>query len=297
MMAAENRPGRPIRRTIRMGRLEGKVAMVTGSGGQRGFGRAIARRLAAEGADLVLTDVAPAGTRVVATKPVSGWRGLEAVAEEIHQAGRRAVTALVDVRAADQIQRAVELSDRTYGRLDILVNNAAAPPGADRVPVVALPESAWREVLEVNLTGTYLCSKAVAGLMVARGTAGRIINMSSNCGKVGYARLAAYCASKFGVIGFTQALALELAPHAITVNAICPGSADTDRLDFLGRRPDGGYDEALRAGAIAERAAQIPLQRVASAEDVAELTVFLASDAASYVTGQAINLAGGAIMH
>ena len=280
-----------------MGRLDGKVAMVTGSGGQRGFGRAIARRLAAEGADLVLTDVTPAGTRVVAAKPATGWRGLEAVAEEVRETGRRAVTALVDVRAADQVKRAVELADRTFGRIDVLVNNAAAPPGADRVPVVELPEEAWRAILETNLTGTYLCSKAVAGLMLARGTPGRIINMSSNCGKVGYARLAAYCASKFGVIGFTQALAMELAPHGITVNAICPGSADTDRLDFLGRRPDGGYDEALRARAIAERSAQIPLQRVATAEDVAELAAFLASDAAGYVTGQAINLAGGVIMH
>jgi NAD(P)-dependent dehydrogenase (short-subunit alcohol dehydrogenase family) len=280
-----------------MGRLEGKVAMVTGSGGERGFGRAIARRLAAEGADLLLTDIAPAGIRVVAAKRATGWRGLEAVADEVREAGRRAVIAQVDVRSADQVQRAVDLADRTFGRIDILVNNAAAPPGADRVPVVELSEEAWHVILETNLTGTYLCSKAVAGLMVARGTSGRIINMSSNCGKVGYARLAAYCASKFGVIGFTQALAMELAPHRITVNAICPGSADTDRLDFLGRRPDGSYDEALRAGAIAERAAQIPLRRVATAEDVAELAAFLGSDGASYVTGQAINLAGGSIMH
>jgi 3-oxoacyl-[acyl-carrier protein] reductase/meso-butanediol dehydrogenase/(S,S)-butanediol dehydrogenase/diacetyl reductase len=280
-----------------MGRLDGKVAMVTGSGGERAFGRAIARRLAAEGADLVLTDIAPAGTRVVARKPGTGWRGIVAVADEIRASGRQAVTALVDVRAPDQIHRAVDLADRTFGRIDILVNNAAAPPGADRVPVVELPEEAWHQVLETNLTGTYLCSKAVAGLMVARGTPGRIINMSSNCGKVGYARLAAYCASKFGVIGFTQALAMELAPHGITVNAICPGSADTDRLDFLGRRPDGSYDEALRAKALRERAAQIPLQRVATPADVAELAAFLGSDAAAYVTGQAINLAGGAIMH
>ena len=280
-----------------MGRLEGKVAMVTGAGGQHGFGRSIARRLAAEGADLVITDIAPAGTPVVPTKPTTGWRGLEAVAEEIRAAGGRAVTALVDVRAADQIQRAVDLADRTFGRIDILVNNAAAPPGADRVPVVELPEEAWHLILETNLTGTYLCSKAVARLMVARGIQGRIINMSSNCGKVGYARLAVYCASKFGVIGFTQALAMELAPHGITVNAICPGSADTDRLDFLGRRADGSYDEGLRAKAIAERSAQIPLQRVATAEDVAELAAFLGSDAAGYVTGQAVNLAGGAIMH
>ena len=201
------------------------------------------------------------------------------------------------MRVADQIQRAVELADRTFGRIDILVNNAAAPPGADRVPVVELPEEAWHVVLETNLTGTYLCSKAVAGLMVARGTPGRIVNMSSNCGKVGYARLAAYCASKFGVIGLTQALAIELAPISITVNAICPGSADTDRLDYLGRRADGSYDPALHARALADRAAQIPLGRVASAEDVAELAAFLGSDASAYVTGQAINLAGGTVMH
>src|SRR5215813_4452104 len=225
-----------------MGRLEGKVAMVTGSGGQRGFGRAIARKLASEGAGLVLTDVTPGGVRVVASKAASGWRGLEAVADEVRADGGRAITALVDVRDADQVQRAVDLAGSTFGRIDILVNNAAAPPGADRVPVVELPEEAWRTVLETNLTGTYLCSKAVAGLMVSRGTKGRIINMSSNCGKVGYARLAAYCASKFGVIGFTQALAMELAPHGITVNAICPGAADTDRLDYLGRRPDGSFD-------------------------------------------------------
>lgn len=280
-----------------MGRLEGKVAMVTGSGGEKGFGRGIARKLASEGADLVLTDVTPAGIRVVASKAATGWRGLQAVADEVRAAGRRAVTALVDVRAADQVERAVDLADRTFGRVDILVNNAAAPPGADRVPVVELEEDAWRAVLETNLTGTYLCCRAIAGLMVKRGTPGRIINMSSNCGKVGYPSLAAYCASKFGVIGFTQALAMELAPHRITVNAICPGSADTDRLDYLGRRADGSYDETLRAGGIAERAAQIPLHRVATADDVAELAAFLGSDAASYVTGQAINLAGGAIMH
>jgi NAD(P)-dependent dehydrogenase (short-subunit alcohol dehydrogenase family) len=280
-----------------MGRLEGKVAMVTGSGGEHGFGRAIARRLAAEGADLVLTDIAPAGVRVVAKKPGTGWQGLEAVAGEVRGTGRRAVTALVDVRAADQIQAAVDLADRTFGRVDVLVNNAAAPPGADRVPVVELSEAAWREILETNLTGTYLCSRAVAARMVARGAPGRIINMSSNCGKVGYARMAAYCASKFGVIGFTQALAMELAPRGITVNAICPGAADTDRLDYLGRQADGSYDEALRRAAIAERSAQIPLGRVATAEDVAEVTAFLASDAAAYVTGQAINVAGGVIMH
>jgi 3-oxoacyl-[acyl-carrier protein] reductase/meso-butanediol dehydrogenase/(S,S)-butanediol dehydrogenase/diacetyl reductase len=277
--------------------LTGKVAMITGSGGQHGFGRAIARRLAAEGADLLLTDVTPTGVKVVASKPIGGWRGLEAVADEVRAAGRRAVTATLDVRDADQVQAAVKRALDEFGRLDILVNNAAAPPGADRVPVVELGEEAWDTVLDVNLKGAFLCARAAARAMLERGTRGRIVNMSSNCGKVGYPRMAAYCASKFGLIGFTQALAMELAPAGITVNAICPGGADTDRLDYLGRRPDGSFDPALRARAIAERAAAIPLGRLATPEDVAAVTAFLVSDEAEYITGQAINVAGGSVMH
>ncbi len=280
-----------------MGRLAGKVAMVTGSGGEHGFGRVIARRLAAEGADLVLTDIAPGGTQVVPAKPPSGWGGLEAVAAEVRQAGRRALTALADVRSAPQIGAAVAGALEAFGRIDILVNNAAAPPGADRVPVVELPETVWDVVLETNLKGSYLCAKAVAAEMLRGRIGGRIINMSSNCGKLGYPNLAAYCASKFGVIGFTQAMALELAPAGITVNAICPGPADTDRLDYLGRRPDGTFDPALRASGIERRAAAVPLRRLAQPDDVAEVAVFLASDEAGYITGQAINVAGGSIMH
>jgi NAD(P)-dependent dehydrogenase (short-subunit alcohol dehydrogenase family) len=277
--------------------LTGKVAMITGCGGEHGFGRAIARRLAAEGADLLLTDVAPAGVKVVPSKPTGGWRGLEAVADEVRAAGRRALTALADVRSAEQVEAAVQRALDAFGRLDILINNAAAPPGADRVPVVELGEEAWDTVLDVNLKGAFLCSRAVARVMLERGTRGRIVNMSSNCGKVGYPRMAAYCASKFGLIGFTQALALELAPAGITVNAICPGGADTDRLDYLGRRPDGSFDPALRARGIAERAAAVPLGRLATPEDVAAVTAFLVSDQAEYITGQAINVAGGSVMH
>ena len=109
--------------------------------------------------------------------------------------------------------------------------------------------------------------------------------------------MAAYCASKFGLNGLTQALAMELAPAGITVNAICPGSADTDRLDYLGRRPDGSYDPALREEEIRRRGEAIPLGRVATPQDVAEVTAFLASEGASYITAQAINVAGGAITH
>jgi len=155
----------------------------------------------------------------------------------------------------------------------------------------------WSTVLDVNLTGTFLCSRAVARTMLEHEVRGRIVNISSNCGKMGYPKLAAYCASKFGIIGFTESLAMELAPAGITVNAICPGAADTDRLDYLGRRPDGSFDPALRGQEIKMRGVSVPIGRLATAEDVAEVAAFLVSDGAGYITGQAINVAGGSIMH
>lgn len=280
-----------------MKKLSGKVAIVTGCGGEHGVGRAIARRLATDGADLVVTDVAPTGTRVVATKPVSTWGGLDAVAAEVRAAGQRALTALLDVRSASQVDDVITQALQTYGRLDILVNNAAAPPGGDRMPVVQLSEDAWDTVLDINLKGSFLCAKAAANVMLRQKIRGRIINIGSDNSKVGQPNLAAYCASKFGLVGFTQALAMELAPAGITVNTICPGPMDTERVDYFGRREDGSYDDTRRTERIRRLAATVPLGRLATPEDVAELAAFLASDAAEYITGQAINLAGGVIMH
>lgn len=211
--------------------------------------------------------------------------------------GRRALTVIADVRSSSQVSDAVAHAVGTFGRVDILVSNAAAPAGADRVPVVELPEAAWDLVLDTNLKGTYLCAKAVVATMLAGRIRGRIINIASELGKIGAPNKAAYCASKFGVIGFTQALALELAPVGITVNAICPGLADTNRVDYLGRRPDGTYDPELRAREIRRSESLIPLGRLASLEDVAEVAAFLASDGADYITGQAINVSGGLVMH
>jgi NAD(P)-dependent dehydrogenase (short-subunit alcohol dehydrogenase family) len=280
-----------------MARLSGKVALITGCGGERGLGRGIARRLAVEGADLMLTDIAPEGTRIVPSKPISSWGGLPSLAAEIEALGRRAVTGVLDIRDAAQIDAVVARALDAFGRIDILVNNAAAPPGADRVPVVELREKAWSTVLGTNLTGTFLVSKAVARTMLLQGVRGRIVNIASDRAKVGTTRLAAYCASKFGLIGFTQCLAMELAPDGITVNAVCPGGVDSERLDYLGRREDGTYDESVRAAEIARRGATNPMGRLTTPEDVAEVVAFLACDAAGYITGQAINVTGGAVMH
>lgn len=277
--------------------LHGKVAMVTGCAGERGLGRAIARRLAVEGADVVLTDVASTGTRVLATKTVGAWEGLSAVASEVEALGRRAFTALLDIRVADQVHDVVGRAQEAFGRIDILVNNAAAPPGADRVPVVDLSEQAWDDVLDTNLKGAFLVSKAVARVMLQEKVRGRIINIASDRAKIGTARLAAYCASKFGLVGLTQSLAMELASAGITVNAVCPGGVDSERLDYLGRRHDGSYDDGVRAAEIARRGALNPMGRLTTPGDVAEVVAFLASDGAQYITGQAINVTGGAVMH
>jgi NAD(P)-dependent dehydrogenase (short-subunit alcohol dehydrogenase family) len=277
--------------------LDGKVAMVTGCGGERGLGRGIARRLAAQGADLVLTDVAPKGTQIVAAKPVGQWGGLPAVAAEVQALGRRAITALLDIRSADQIDAVIAKTLAAFGRIDILVNNAAAPPGADRVPVVELSEEAWDAVLDTNLKGTFFVSRAVARVMLHGNVRGRIVNIASDRAKVGTVNLAAYCASKFGIVGLTQCLAMELAPSGITVNAVCPGGVDSERLDYLGRREDGSYDERARADEIKRRGALNPLGRLTTPEDVAEVVAFLVSDGAGYITGQALNVSGGSVMH
>ena len=280
-----------------MATLEGKVAIVTGCAGERGLGRGIARRLAQDGVDLIVTDVAPAGTKVVPGKPVNSWGGLGAVAAELCAVGRRAVPLLLDIRSSAQIDRVVASAMETFGRVDILVNNAAAPPGGDRVPVVDMAEEAWQAVLDVNLTGTFLCCRAVARAMLQGGIRGRIINIASDQAKSGSARLAAYCASKFGLLGLTQSLALELAAAGITVNAVCPGGVDSERLDYLGRRTDGSYDEDQRLEQIRRRADLNPMGRLARPQDVAEVVAFLASDGAEYITGQAISVTGGALMH
>ena len=279
-----------------MGRLEGKIAMITGAAGEHGLGRAIAGRFAEEGADLALVDVAPTGLRVGAV-PASGWRGIEAVAEETKKRGRRALTALADVRSATEVAAVVARTVAEFGRIDVLVNNAGAPGSLDRTLVIDLPEDAWDTVLDTNLKGTFLCSQAVARAMLEHRVRGRIISMSSQWGKKGGARRAAYCASKFGIIGFTQSLAQELAPFGITVNAICPSAVDTERLDHMGLKPDGTVDLTQREERIKQTAAATPVGRIGRPEDVAEVAAFLAGDAAEYITGQSINVTGGGVMH
>ena len=274
--------------------LQGKVALITGAGGKNGIGRAIALRLAREGADVAVNDVTsnPHGA-------ADSWRGVHSVVDEIQDLGRRSISVIADVSDAQQVEAMVrETSDR-LGPVDILVNNAGSAAGPDRVPVVELEEDAWDTVQRVNVKGTFLCSRAVARQMLSAGRGGKIIVISSGAGKQGIARYAAYCASKFALIGFTQSLALELAPYGINVNAICPGLVETERITGIAAAlaSEGETAEELRARMFAERAEVIPLGRVAQGADVADVAAFLSSDQSDYLTGLSIPVAGGAMMY
>ena len=268
--------------------LKGKAALVTGAGGKDGIGRAIALRLAQEGADVAVNDLDNA----------TGSCGLADVVAEIEALGQGALAVFADVSKAEQVKRMVDHAVAHFGRIDILVNNAGAPAGRDRVPVIELEEDAFDLVQAVNVKGTFLCCRDVARLMIAQGNGGKIINISSTAGKRGVARFAAYCASKFAVRGFTQALALELAPHRINVNAICPGLIETERVDDMAAAlaPAGTAPDVYRQQMIEQASSNTPLGRIGQTADIARMAAFLASDQSDFITGLSCTVAGGAIM-
>ncbi|HMH54111.1 MAG TPA: SDR family NAD(P)-dependent oxidoreductase [Candidatus Acidoferrum sp.] len=279
-----------------MSEFDGKVVLVTGCARARGMGRAISMAFARSGADLVVTDVAPGGTRNENEEGLEeirlAWKGLESLAGEIEALGRRVLTLVGDVSRAADAERFIKEALAGFGRIDVLVNNAAAPHGADRRLLWEVPEEAWDLVIDVNLKGTFLVSRAVIPHMLSRG-GGRIINMASVSGKRGTSRRGAYTASKFGVIGLTQAMAQELGGHGITVNAICPGSVDTSRRESTSRRERALTERDPNAPVLTLP----PSGRIARPDDIARLALFLASEQSDHITGQAWNVDGGTVMH
>lgn len=273
--------------------LHGKVALVTGAGGERGIGRAIAMRLAQEGADVVVNDVQAQPT------VADDWGGMTQVVREIEALGRRSLGIVANVSDAVQVQTMVDQAIVQLGRIDILVNNAGARAGRDRVAVVDLEEAEWDRVQNTNIKGTFLCCRAVARAMLAHGGGGKIINIASTSGKIGVARFAAYCASKFAVVGFTQSLSQELAPHGINVNAICPSLVATERVsDMAAALAPVNITPEQQRQMMLERAATLsPLGRMAEVADIAATAAFLASAESNYLTGVSISVAGGGQMH
>jgi len=274
--------------------LSGKVAIVTGAGAELGIGRAIATRLAREGADVVVSDIVERPFPELSPE----WGGLSMVVSEIEAHGQKGLSLLADVTNADRVQQMVAKTLSAFGRIDILVNNAGSSPGCDRVPIVDLEETVWDRIQEINAKGTFLCCRAVARVMIDQGERGKIINMSSVSGKTGHDCFGAYCASKFAVIGLTQVLALELGKYHVNVNAICPGHVETNRMDHMASAlvAGGQTEEAFTEEWNKNVLANTPLKQIAKAEDIAKMAVFLASAESDYLTGLAIPVTGGAFM-
>jgi NAD(P)-dependent dehydrogenase (short-subunit alcohol dehydrogenase family) len=247
--------------------LSGRVGLVTGGGG--GIGRAIARRLARDGMAVTVLD--------------RDGGMAQAVASEI---GGLAVTA--DVTDPEEVARAVGATLARFEKIDLLVNNAGV---AWMGPALETPLAALRSMLAVNVEGVLIASRAVLPHMVER-RSGSIVNLASWAGKTCPAYFAGYSASKFAVIGLTQALAREMAPYGIRVNAICPGIV----VDTAMRAAIEGQQRHYGLPETAEREKSIPIGRVSVPDDVAQIAAFLASDESAYMTGESINLSGGLLM-
>jgi NAD(P)-dependent dehydrogenase (short-subunit alcohol dehydrogenase family) len=245
--------------------LNERVGLVTGGGA--GIGREIARRFAREGMAVAVLD----------------RDGAEGIAAEI---GGLAVTA--DVTSEEEVSRAVETVLARFSRIDVLVNNAGI---AWMGPALEMPIEALQSMLRVNVEGVFIVSRAVLPHMIAR-RSGSIVNLASWAGKTGNAFFAGYSASKFAVIGLTQSLAREMAPHGIRVNAICPGIV----VDTAMRTAIEAQQRQYGLPETAEREKSIPIGRVSVPEDVARVAAFLASDESSYMTGESINISGGLLM-
>lgn len=275
--------------------LEGKVALVTGAGRKRGIGRAIALRLAEEGCHVAVSGFPRDPSTYPPHEQAESWRGTASVADEVTALGRRSFAYDADVTAADQVGALVEGTVAALGGIDILVNNAALPSEAGATGLLDFDDEVWYRNVDVNLNGLYLVTKAAGRVMREADKGGCIVNISSMAGRVGLANYGAYCATKFGMIGLTQQLAMELAPHRIRVNCVCPGSTDTDMMDGTFGRTAArvGIDpEQARKGTIS----RIPMGRQGRAEEQAAAVAYLASDDASFVTGQTINVDGGSRM-
>lgn len=251
-----------------MARLEGRVALVTGAG--KGLGRAFCRKLAEEGADIV------AVTR-------ADMDGLEQTAKDVKELGRDVLISRVDVTSEADTKAMADKVVEKFGRLDILVNNAAFYGGITRMPFTELKVEEWDRMMNTNVKGPWLCAKAVFPQMQAQGK-GKIINLTSEVFFTGSQGFAHYVASKGGVVGLTRALAIELGPHGICINAVAPGYTDTEASRSLA--DINKYDIS-----------RTPLGRLQQPEDLLGIVAFLSSDESDFITGQTILVDGGRAMH
>jgi len=262
--------------------LVGKVAMVTGGG--MGIGRAIVLAMAREGADVLIPDIQPAAA--------------EAVAKEAERLSRRAIALRLDVTRESQVEAAIAEGISAFGRIDILVNNAGVTPGLG-LPFTRQVEADWDKVFSVNMKSVFFTCKHIAPHFMAR-RSGKIVNISSIAGPLSSLTMPSYSVVKMGVITLTKIVAKELAPHNVNVNAICPGLLYTDMWKKIGevmRETDPAYAGLTPRQMFEKRVAEwIPLKREQTPEDIGHAAVFLASEEARNITGQALMVDGGVVM-
>jgi NAD(P)-dependent dehydrogenase (short-subunit alcohol dehydrogenase family) len=278
-----------------MGNLDGRVVIVTGAGRKRGLGRAIALRLAEDGASVAVSAYPRSSDSFPDHEKVDGWKGSESVAEEIRVAGGKAIAIDCDVTKRDQVEHLIGETEKNLGPLYGVINNAGVASDAGVASIVDMDDALWYSTVDVNLNGVYLVSKLGATAMLAHGNGGTIVNISSMAGRVGLANYGAYCATKFGMIGLTQQMSVELAKKGIRVNCVCPGSTDTDMMDGTFQRTAdliGVEFDQIKAGVKNF----IPMGRQGQPSEQASAVAFLVGPDASYITGQTINVDGGARM-
>lgn len=277
-----------------MRRFEGQTVVVTGSGRERGLGQAILQRFVDEGANCVVSDLGrPA--ELMDTTDIGTTDEMERVADDLRQRGAKVAVIRCDVRASADCDRLIaEAADR-FGRVDVLVNNAGI--GYIMKPLLETSDAEWGAVIGVNLTGAFYCTRAAARQMISQGGGGRIINIASQAAKSGFPHMAGYTSSKHGMVGLTRSNAIELGRHGITVNAVCPNHVTTG----LGARQNEYFSKLLGFASVEAYLENMtqknPLGRPGLASDTAGACAWLASEDASYVTGEALNVSGGEEMH
>ncbi len=278
-----------------MGQFSGKTAVVTGSGRRGGLGEAILRRLASDGATVVVSDIGASKDAFTPDGMIGATDEMEAIAKEVSDLGAAASTFPCDVRDYDQVRALAKHAVDAHGSLDIWVNNAGI--GYIMKPLLEVSPEDWRAVIDVNLTGAFFGLKAAAEVMVAQGRGGRIVNIASQAAKSGFPHAQAYTASKHGLVGLVRSAAIELGPHGVTVNNVCPNHVTTG----LGAWQNDYFSKVVGAASVedylAQMAARIPLRRPGLATDTANAVAFLCSDQATYITAESMNVSGGEEPH
>ncbi|GAB7552037.1 acetoin reductase [Novosphingobium sp. 11B] len=272
------------------GRFDGKVAVVTGSGRAGGLGEGIARRLAAEGATVVISDIGAPADAATPGSMIGSSAEMDAIAASLPKAS----TFPCDVRNPEQVRALAGHAVDTHGSLDIWVNNAGI--GYIMKPMMEVSADEWRAVIDVNLTGAWYGLQAAAEIMIAQGRGGRVVNIASQAAKSGFMHAQAYTASKHGLVGLVRSASIELGAHGITVNNVCPNHVTTG----LGKWQNEHFAEVQGISVeeyLANMAARIPMGRPGMPEDTAAAVAFLCSDEAIYITGESMNVSGGEEPH